>query len=73
MSPKYRTKLSALRNIYDKLGQLDYEGKIDTNELEERIRSTPDGFKQIYIGELRHGTDFREGAGIWVYSDGVTI
>ena len=66
----FRTEFSKSSEIYDKLGQFQYNHSDFTpGPIQQSIFETKAG-KAIYIGQLKEGTDIEEGIGIRVGSNG---
>ena len=61
------------RDVYAIFGQLNYGKHVDFSNLQQRIWSNAGLIKFIYIGQLKSGTEIKEGVGIWVDSDGITF
>ena len=66
----FRTKFSKSSEIYYKLGQFQYNHSYFTpGPIQQSIYEINDN-KVIYIGQLKEGTDIKEGIGIRVASNG---
>ena len=66
-----RTKFEKSSEICDKLGQFQYNHSDFTPwPIQQSIFKSKKGFKAIYLGQLKEGTDIAEGIGIVVYSSG---
>ena len=68
----HRSVLSKLYTIYAKLGQFDYGKDESIKNLHEIIVTSKYGNKNIYIGQVKEGTEIKEGIGIQVFSHGDT-
>ena len=67
----YSNVFSVTSKIYNKLGQHIYKTK-DPDNITECIGTSLSGNKYIYIGQLKAGTNQREGVGICVWRSGTT-
>ena len=67
----FRTKFAKSSEIYSKLGQFQYsQANLTSSPVQQKIYTTTDGLKAIYLGQLKEGTSIQEGIGIVIYSNG---
>ena len=67
----YSDAFTRTSKIYNKLGQHNYKTK-EPDNIKEQIGTSSLGRKYIYIGQLKAGTNQRDGVGIMVWIDGAT-
>ena len=69
----FRTKFTISSENYSKLGQFQYyQPNLTSGSVQQSIFEIC-GYKAIYFGQLKEGTEIKEGIGIRVVSNGDTL
>ena len=69
----FRDDFSKTRNIYERLGQFDFQNPDCTQDIIEANGANKEGVKRVYIGQTKAGTSTFDGIGIVVWADGGTL
>ena len=70
----FRTRFGKSSEIYSKQGQFKYDQSDFTSDsIQQLILETTNNYNEIYLGQLKEGTNIKEGIGIRVASSGHTL
>ena len=69
----FREGFSMISKTYKKLGQYDYGKDSDVTDIQEYVETDMFGWRSIYIGQVKEGTNIKDGIGIRVWEDGNTL
>ena len=68
----FRTDFVKARKVYERLGQYDYQNPDYTDDITELIGKGTKGSKLVYFGQVKSGTNKKDGIGISVRVTGDT-